>query len=331
MFPVKTGIRSVLASGSAVLALAATTALAVGAPAAARVDSTAGSSLDATAPAVATPICTAPKAHAALAARLSKDIAAAMHGRSGHIAVRVEDVKTGVECRYNEGSRGHSASVVKATILAALLYWRQQTHTSLTSTEKSEATLMIEQSDNSAASYLWNDVGHTRLQQFVNAATMTETQLDSGGAWGLSNITARDELQLMRLLTEHNAVLSDSSRAYELYLMNHVVSWERWGVPTGAPSGLTTYVKNGWLNDPVLWVINTIGAVGGHGRDYKMAILTYGNPGEQYGISTVDAIASVANRDLNAGLPAAGTPLPAVMIPRALQGQPDEVLPAGAR
>jgi hypothetical protein len=91
------------------------------------------------------------------------------------------------------------------------------------------------------------------------------------------------------------------------------------------------YVKNGWLNDPVLWVINTIGAVGGHGRDYKMAILTYGNPGEQYGISTVDAIASVANRDLNAGLPAAGAPLAAITIPPALQGQPDEVLPAGAR
>ena len=269
--------------------------------------------------------------HGPQSTRLSKDLATAIRGRSGSIAIRVEDVRTGVECRYNEGRRSHSASVVKATILAALLYWRQRTHTSLTSYEKSEATLMIEQSDNSAASYLWNDVGHTRLQQFVNAATMTETQLSPGGTWGLSNITARDELQLMRLLTEHNSVLSDSTRAYELYLMNHVVSWERWGVPTGTPSGLATYVKNGWLNDPVLWVINTIGAVEGHGRDYKMAILTYGNPGEQYGINTVNAIAAVANRDLNAGLPAAGTPTRAAMLPRAVQGQPDEVLPPGAR
>jgi beta-lactamase class A len=319
---VKKGKRTVLATGSAVLALAAASALAANMPARA-------SSVNITAPATSTPICTAPTAHAALAARLSNDIAAAMRGRAGHIAVRVEDVKTGVECRYNEGSRSHSASVVKATILAALLYWRQQTHTSLTSTERAKATIMIEQSDNSAATYLWNDVGHARLQQFVNAATMTETQLNTGQYWGLSNITARDELQLMRLLTEHNSVLSDSSRAYELYLMNHVVSYERWGVPTGAPSGLTVYVKNGWLNDPVLWVINTIGAVEGHGRDYKMAILTYGNPGEQYGINTVDAIAGVANRDLNAGLPAAGTLMRAATLPQALQGQPDEVLPAG--
>jgi beta-lactamase class A len=220
--------------------------------------------------------------------------------------------------------------VVKATILAALLYWRQHTHTSLTSTEKHEATLMIEYSDNNAATYLWNDVGHTRLNQFIKAATMTETELNSGGYWGLSEITARDELQLTRLLTEHNSVLTDSSRAYELNLMNHVASYERWGVPAGAPSGLTVYVKNGWLNDPVLWVINSIGAIEGHGRDYKMAILTYNNPGEQYGINTVQAIAEAANHDLNAGLPAAGTPLAPTTLPRFLQGRPDEVLPKGA-
>jgi hypothetical protein len=112
--------------------------------------------------------------------------------------------------------------------------------------------------------------------------------------------------------------------------MNHVVSYERWGVPAGAPSGLTVYVKNGWLNDPVLWVINSIGAIEGHGRDYKMAILTYNNPGEQYGIDTVQAIAEAANHDLNAGLPAAGTPLAPITLPRSLQGRPDEVLPKGA-
>src|ERR1700692_4747840 len=108
MVLVKTGIRTVLATRSAVLALAA-----------------------------APPTAPAPTAHAALAAKLSKDIANAMRGRAGHIAIRVEDAKTGVECRYTEGSRSHSASVVKATILAALLYWRQRTHTSLTSYEKS--------------------------------------------------------------------------------------------------------------------------------------------------------------------------------------------------
>ena len=330
MSVVKTGIRRARIIKPTALALAATSLVITAALTAGEAAHASSTQTAATA-AASSAICTAPTNYASLATRLSRDIATAIRGRSGYIAIRVEDVRTGLECRYNEGHRSHSASVVKATILAALLYWRQQTHTSLTSTEKSEATIMIEQSDNNAATYLWNDVGHTRLQQFVNAATMTETQLSPYGTWGLSNITARDELQLMRLLTEHNSVLTDSSRAYELYLMNHVVSWERWGVPTGAPSGLTVYVKNGWLNDPVLWVINSIGAVEGQGRDYKMAILTYGNPGEQYGINTVNAIAKVANSDLNAGLPAAGTPLAPATLPRSQQGQPDEVLPRGAR
>jgi hypothetical protein len=318
MSVMKTGMRRVLARKPAALALAATSlatmaALTAGRPAHASATQTATA-------APSSAICTAPTKYASLATRLSKDIAAAIRGRSGYIAIRVEDVRTGVECRYNEGRRSHSASVVKATILAALLYWRQHTHTSLTSKEKHEATLMIEYSDNNAATYLWNDVGHTRLNQFIKAATMTETELNSGGYWGLSEITAR----------EHNSVLTDSSRAYELNLMNHVVSYERWGVPAGAPSGLTVCVKDGWLNDPVLWVINSIGAIEGHGRDYKMAILTYSNPSEQYGINTVQAIAEAANHDLNAGLPAAGTPLAPTSLPRFLQGRPDEVLPKGA-
>jgi beta-lactamase class A len=326
---VKTSMRRVLTRRPAALALAATL-LATTAALTAGGSAHAGGTQTAPTTAASSAICTAPRKYASLATKLSRDIAAAIRGRSGHIAIRVEDVRTGVECRYNEGSRSHSASVVKATILAALLYWRQRTHTSLTSTEKYEATLMIEYSDNNAATYLWNDVGHTRLNQFVKAATMTETELNSDGYWGLSEITARDELQLMRLLTGRNSVLTNSSRAYELNLMNHVVSYERWGVPAGAPRGLTVYVKNGWLNDPVLWVINSIGAIEGHGRNYKMAILTYNNPSEQYGINTVQAIAEAANHDLNAGLPAAGTPLAPPTLPRSLQGRPDEVLPKGA-
>jgi beta-lactamase class A len=125
MFVVKTGMGRVLARKPAALALAAaslatTAALTAGGPARA-------SAIQAATAAPSSAICTAPTKYASLATRLSKDIAAAIRERSGSIAIRVEDMRTGVECRYNEGHRGHSASVVKATILAALLYWRQRT------------------------------------------------------------------------------------------------------------------------------------------------------------------------------------------------------------
>jgi len=53
-------------------------------------------------------------------------------------------------------------------------------------------------------------------------------------------------------------------------------------------------------------------------------------PSETSAENTVQAIAEAANHDLNAGLPAAGTPLAPTTLPRFLQGRPDEVLPNGA-
>jgi hypothetical protein len=165
--------------------------------------------------AAATSICTAPRAHASLAAKLSRDIRSALAGRSDTVSVTVADRRTGVVCRVSEGHRYDSASVVKATILATLLRWHQETGRRLTSNEISLATAMITQSDNNAASALWAEVGHSRLQHFLNLAKMTETILGPGGYWGLTQITARDELTLLRLLTQSNRVLGTYSRSFE--------------------------------------------------------------------------------------------------------------------
>lgn len=260
-------------------------------------------------------ICTAPVAYKALAARLSRDIQAALGGRYGAHGVTVFDRTREVTCRLDEGHRFHSASVVKATILAALLRWHQETGRPLTPAEKNLATLMITESDNDAASALWDELGHARIQHFLDLARMTETVLGQGGYWGLTEITARDELTQLRLLTKSNAVLSDYSRGYELGLMARVVGSQRWGVTAGAPRELAVHVKNGWLPEEIGgWHINSIGSFSGHGRDYMIAVLTDGNPTMDYGVATVEAVARVVHRDVNAGLAAAGAPLPAVSV-----------------
>jgi len=270
-------------------------------------------------------ICTAPTAYKALAARLSHDIQASLAGRDDSHAMTVFDQHRSVRCALNQGLQFHSASVVKAIILASLLRWHQETGKPLTANEKYLATLMITQSDNSAATALWDEVGHTRMQHFLNLAHMNETVLDPDGYWGLTEITAHDELTLLQTLTAHNSVLSDYSRAYELDLMAQVIPSQRWGTPAGAPSGLTVHVKNGWLPDPSLWVINSIGVFNGYGRDYMMAVLTAGNPSMAYGVDTIEEVAEVIHRDLNAGLPKAGAPLPPTPAPA--HPTPDEALP----
>jgi beta-lactamase class A len=248
-------------------------------------------------------ICTAPVAYKALAAKLSADIQGALTGRAGDHAVTVYDRVTGVDCLFNSGRHFDSASVVKAIILAALLRWHQETGTPLSATEQYEATLMITQSDNDAATYLWDEVGMARLQHFLNLAKMSETELGQDGYWGLTQITAHDEMLLLRLLTANNKVLTSSSRSYELGLMAKVIPSQRWGTPAGAPSYVTVHVKNGWLPDDTGWHINSIGAFTGNGRNYMMAVLTDDNPTEDYGIDTIQAVARLVHRDINAAQP----------------------------
>jgi hypothetical protein len=247
-------------------------------------------------------LCTAPADHRALAARVSADIWAGLRGRNGVHGVSVYDRVTGLSCVYNGSKHFDSASIVKTIILGALLRWHQQTKTPLSSWEKNEATLMIEQSDNDAATALWDEVGMDNLQHFLNLADMGETQLGQDGYWGLTQVTAHDEMLLLKLLTAPNSVLDASSRAYELSLMAHVVNWEAWGVTAGTPSDVTWHVKNGWLPDATGWHINSIGAFTGHGKDYMMAVLSVNansSDDEQYGINTIEDVARLVQHDLN--------------------------------
>jgi beta-lactamase class A len=244
-------------------------------------------------------ICSAPVQYRALAARLSADIEGALRGRAGHYAVTAYDTVTRVSCHTGGTRHFDSASIVKAIILGALLRWHQEAGTPLSAWEKAEARLMITESDNDAATGLWDEVGMTRLQHFLNLATMHETRLGQDGYWGLTQVTAHDEMQLLELLTLPNPVLSSASRAYQLGLMARVIPAQRWGVPAGAPAGVTVHVKNGWLPDGTGWHINSIGAFTGKSKNYLMAVLTDDNPSERYGIDTIENVARLVHRDLN--------------------------------
>ena len=80
-------------------------------------------------------------------------------------------------------------------------------------------------------------------------------------------------------------MLTTASRDYVLGLMARVVSYERWGVPAGAPTDVTVHVKNGWLPQPTHgWRINSIGSFSGHGKDYMIVVLTDDNPTMAYGV-----------------------------------------------
>ena len=270
--------------------------------------------------AAASSICQSAR-HPALAARLSSGILSALSRRSSAVGLTVYDRVTGVTCKLHPHWHMDSASVVKVTILSALL---RKEHGNLTAAQKQLATQMITVSDNNAASALWAETGPTSLQNFLNLAGMGETQLGPDGYWGLTQITAHDEMTLLKLLTSKNSVLSAASCGYVLNLMAHVIPSERWGVPAGAPTNVTVHVKNGWLPQPTHgWRIHSIGSFSGHGRNYMIVVLTWNNPTMTYGVDTIQAVAEVINHALN---PGATSVIPPTK-PYPSWGTPDEQIP----
>jgi len=80
--------------------------------------------------------------------------------------------------------------------------------------------------------------------------------------------------------------------------MADVVPDQRWGVPAGAPPDVTVHLKNGWLPDPDLWDVNSIGDFTRHDIDYSIAILTRDDPDMAYGVAVVETVARLINRAL---------------------------------
>lgn len=241
-----------------------------------------------------------------LAERISTYVAKALAGRpNSTVGLAVHDARFDLTCSLHVHNHFIAASAMKVTIISALLL-KVGGSSHLTKNQRNLAWLMITQSDNDAATDLFNEVGLTGMQRFLNRAKMTETELNA--AWGLTLLTAHDEMTLLHLLTASNGVLSKNSRSYVRTLMAHVIASQRWGVSAGVPAGVTVHIKNGWLPYPSSsapdWHINSIGAFTGKNIAYQIAILTapssasHPQQTESYGIRTIEAAAGVVNRQL---------------------------------
>ncbi|MFI0774176.1 serine hydrolase [Streptomyces sp. NPDC021212] len=249
--------------------------------------------------ATASPAVACASARPGLATRLSRDVTAALRGRSVTAAVALHDHTTGTRCTLRGDQWFDSASVVKVTVLAALLRDARTHHRLLTRHESQLATAMITRSDNAATTVLWRRLGVTRVRALLRLAGMTRTVPGDGGHWGLTRITAKDEQKLLELLTHRNPVLGSRSRAYALGLMRRVVASQRWGTPAGAPRGTTIQVKNGWLPRATHgWRVHSIGAFTGRGHDYTITVLTQDNATMAAGVATVQAVARAVHRGL---------------------------------
>jgi beta-lactamase class A len=217
----------------------------------------------------------------------------------------VYDLSTGRQWTLGQQAPQAEASVVKLAILEAVLNQRTAQRVVLSLTEQELSPPMIEQSDNEAATTLWGDVGGAKgMRAFDHKAGLVHTSpsqcLKCPGSpwpgWGLTTTTPQDQVTLLRQLVQPSAVLDKNDQKYALDLLENVAPSQRWGVSGGVPAGATVALKNGWLplgagNSD--WQVNSVGWVSGDGRSYLMAVLSTGNPSEQYGIDTLSHLGAM--------------------------------------
>jgi beta-lactamase class A len=229
--------------------------------------------------------------------RLTAALAPVRRHRTGTFAAGVIDVATGAAAVYDGGQLFHAASIVKVDILATLLLQHQRAGTRLSKRERVLAAEMIENSDNLAATDLWDAIGRAGgLRKANQKLGLRHTTPGAGVYWGLTSTTVDDQLRLLADLTSRNSPLSARSRSYELGLMRHVTADQAWGVTAAAARGTRSAVKNGWLPDGsyTTWVINSIGVIHDDGQEILVAVLSKDQPSESAGIAQADAAARAA-------------------------------------
>lgn len=205
----------------------------------------------------------------------------------GVLSAAVYDHRTGHNWTFDPTERHETASIVKVLVLSTVCYRAQKSGRDLTAGEKTLADAMIRFSDNNATSKLWASVGGTvPVQQFADRVGMKHTKAGPGGTWGITLTTAPDQILLMNEIVWQGKLLQEKYRRYILSLMGNVTPEHRWGVGRYGKA----QVKNGWLPYNGRWVINSIGHVGGAGRDYTLTILQT-VPTMDLGTRTADRVA----------------------------------------
>ncbi len=228
--------------------------------------------------------------------RLTAALAPVLRYGTGHLAAGVIDVATGAVAAYDGDRLFHTASIVKADILATLLLQHQRAGTPLSQRERVLAAEMIENSNDLAANELWDAIGRADgLSDANRQLGLRQTMPGEGIYWGLTSTTVDDQLRLLADLASPDSPLSAQSRSYELGLMRHVAAAQAWGVTAAAAPGTSPAVKNGWLPDGsyTTWVINSIGIIS-DGHEVLIAVLSSGQPSESAGIAQDEAAARAA-------------------------------------
>src|SRR3954467_4137283 len=161
--------------------------------------------------------------------------------RTGSASFAVVDERGRIH-GHRRGVQYSSASLVKAMLLVAYLRQKEVRRRALRPAERHLLGPMIRISDNDAAGAIYERVGPDGLTRLARRSGMHG--FAANPVWGGCQVTARDQA---RFFSRIRSLLPPRHREYGLGLLHRIVSYERWGIPPGAPQGWGIYFKGGWF------------------------------------------------------------------------------------
>ncbi|MFC6294944.1 serine hydrolase [Lactiplantibacillus daoliensis] len=219
------------------------------------------------------------------------------------IDVAVYSPKTQQVYQYSKDPSGtpyYTASSVKVSILTQVLHERDQGNLTFDDNDMANATTMMQNSDNAAATFLLDSRlgGYQNLNTLFSNLKMTNTQDMAAGHWGHTQTTAADQVKLLRMIYYQKDYLSKESRQTVQQLMGTVSTEQTWGISSGASK---YQLKNGWLSEADnSWIVDSIGHVYSKQdpQGYVIAIYTNGNADLNPGISLVEKLAKATHTEM---------------------------------
>jgi hypothetical protein len=163
--------------------------------------------------------------------------------RAGDHAFSVRTTQNHFYRGYRPDHQEWSASIVKAMLLTAYSDEPYVAHRKLSANERSTLAGMIEASNNNDAQAIYNQVGNAGLEALANRVGMTHFATNPQGIWGETLITPRDQTKYFLHIDKY---MVSTHRVFAMYLLNHIIASERWGIGQVNHHGWRLYFKGGW-------------------------------------------------------------------------------------
>jgi hypothetical protein len=182
--------------------------------------------------------------------------------------------------------RFHSASTVKAMLLAAYLRMVAGEHRGLNSADRGLLYPMIHSSDNDAATDVLDAVGEHRLNQVAKVARMRD-YVPGGATWGFTEVSAAD---LARFFYRLGAIVPARFYDYARWLFSTIEPSESWGIPAAArPRRYAVFFKGGWLPE-IEGLVSQAARLERRHTKLAIAVLTRDDPSMLYGERTIEGV-----------------------------------------